>query len=52
MRPNIDEYFLNMARLIATRTTCSRRMVGAVLVDANDFVLSTGYNGLPKGIEH
>lgn len=52
MRPNIDEYFLNMARLIATRTTCSRRMVGAVLVDANDFVLSTGYNGVPKGIEH
>lgn len=52
MRPNINEYFLMMALLSSSRATCSRRKVGAVAVDANNFMLSTGYNGVPKGSNH
>lgn len=51
-RPSIDEYFLRMAKLVATRGTCSRRKVGCVLVDDMHHVLSTGYNGVPRGMPH
>lgn len=50
-RPNYDEYFMSMAYLAATRSTCLRRQVGAVLVK-NKHVLATGYNGPPKGMKH
>lgn len=50
-RPDNDEYFMEMAELIATRSTCVRRHVGAVLVK-DKRVLSTGYNGSPKGTQH
>jgi len=50
-RPSWDEYFLNIARLVATRSTCLRRKVGAVAVK-NKQVLATGYNGAPTGIRH
>lgn len=50
-RPSWDEYFLNIARLVATRSTCLRRKVGAVIVK-NKQVLATGYNGAPRGITH
>ncbi len=50
-RPSNDEYFMNMARLVATRSTCIRRQVGAVIVK-DKRVLSTGYNGSPKGSKH
>lgn len=46
-RPNWDEYFLNMATLVATRSSCMRNNVGAVIVKEKD-VISTGYNGAPK----
>lgn len=46
-----DEYFMNMAELAAKRSSCIRRQVGAVLVRDNQ-VLSTGYNGAPKGLEN
>jgi len=50
-RPSWDEYFMQMARLAATRSTCLRRKVGAVYVrDRN--VLATGYNGAPSGVAH
>jgi len=50
-RPTWDEYFMGIARLVATRSTCLRRQVGAVIVkDGN--VLTTGYNGTPAGITH
>lgn len=52
MRPSIDEYMLNMARVASTRATCSRRAVGAVITDKYNFILSTGYNGVPKGHTH
>ncbi len=50
-RPSNDEYFMNMAKLVATRSTCIRRQVGAVIVK-DKRVLSTGYNGAPKGSRH
>ena len=50
-RPSWDEYFLNIAKLVATRSTCLRRQVGAVVVK-NKQVLATGYNGAPSGITH
>lgn len=50
-RPNVDEYFMAMAELVAERSTCLRRKVGAVLV-RDKMVLSTGYNGAPKGLLH
>lgn len=52
MRPTIDEYFILIALAAASRASCLRRKVGCVIVDKNNFVLSTGYNGPPKGVEH
>jgi dCMP deaminase len=51
-RPEPDEYFLRMALLVATRSTCPRRSVGCVLVDKHNHILATGYNGVPKGVVH
>ena len=51
VRPSIDEYFMMMAFLVATRSTCIRRKVGAVIVK-DKRVLSTGYNGPPRGMAH
>ncbi|MBD3296282.1 MAG: cytidine deaminase [Candidatus Omnitrophica bacterium] len=50
-RPSWDRYFLNIAELVATRSTCLRRQVGAVAVKEKQ-ILATGYNGAPTGIEH
>jgi dCMP deaminase len=50
-RPSWDEYFLDMAQLVAKRSTCLRRHVGAVLVK-DKRILATGYNGAPRGLVH
>jgi dCMP deaminase len=50
-RPSWDEYFMRIAHLVSTRSTCLRRKVGAVIVK-NKQVLATGYNGAPTGITH
>ena len=50
-RPSWDEYFIEMAHLVAKRSTCLRRNVGAVLVK-DKRILATGYNGAPSGLEH
>lgn len=52
MRPAIDAYFMDMAKLVATRSTCIRRSVGCVLVDERNHVLATGYNGVPARMPH
>jgi|TARA_B100001741_G_scaffold43230_1_gene31315 dCMP deaminase len=44
-------YFMNIAREVATRSTCSRKHVGAVIV-RDKTILSTGYNGSIKGLPH
>jgi len=51
MRPTIDEYFLEIAKVVATRSTCLRHHVGAVIAK-NKHIISTGYNGSPRGSPH
>lgn len=51
IRPSIDSYFISIARVVATRTTCLRNKVGAVIVRDKQ-ILATGYNGAPSGTEH
>ncbi len=48
---NKDSYYMSMTKLIASRSTCVRRNVGAVLVK-NDHIIATGFNGTPKKIKH
>jgi dCMP deaminase len=48
-RPDWQTYFMRMADLVSTRSTCKRRKVGAVITLENR-VLSTGYNGSPSGL--
>jgi dCMP deaminase len=50
-RPTWDEYFMMMAKLTATRSTCLAFPVGAVIVKDRQ-VLATGYNGSPSGSAH
>ena len=50
-RASWDEYFMNIARVVATRATCDRKHVGAVLVKAKT-ILSSGYNGSIRGLAH
>jgi dCMP deaminase len=50
-RPGWDEYFMEITRLVAKRSTCLRRHVGALLVK-DKMILATGYNGAPKGLKH
>ena len=49
LRPDWDEYALGLARAVATRADCRRSKVGAVILDADHRVVSTGYNGAPAG---
>jgi dCMP deaminase len=50
-RPSWDEYFMNIARAVASRSTCSRRSVGSIVVK-DKRILATGYNGAPAGLRH
>lgn len=50
-RPSWDEYFIGIAKLVASRSTCLRRQVGAIAV-RDRRILATGYNGAPAGLAH
>jgi dCMP deaminase len=50
-RPSWTDYFMEITRLVARRSTCLRRQVGAVIVKDKN-ILATGYNGTPSGITH
>lgn len=50
-RPSWDQYFMEIADLVATRATCVRRRVGAILVK-DKRILCSGYNGAPSGVVH
>jgi dCMP deaminase len=50
-RPTWDEYFMKIAHLVAERSTCMRRRVGAIIVK-DKRIVSTGYNGAPRGLRH
>jgi dCMP deaminase len=52
MRPSRDQVYIDIAAVIARRSTCFRRSVGCVLVDVDGFILSTGYNGVAAGRPH
>ena len=50
-RPAWEEYFMDIALLVAKRSTCLRRAVGALIIK-DKRILATGYNGAPTGIRH
>ena len=50
-RASWDEYFMNIARVVSSRSTCPRKSVGAVIV-RDKTILSTGYNGSIRGMPH
>jgi dCMP deaminase len=52
MRISADECFMTIAFTLARRSSCIRRSVGCVLVDQNNHIVGTGYNGGPKGAPH
>lgn len=47
-RPSWEEYFIEIAKIVSSRSTCLRRRYGAVIVKDN-VIVSTGYNGAPRG---
>lgn len=52
-RPSWDEYFLNLAKATAQRSTCPSRKVGSVIVNPEtNQIISMGYNGAPRGTSH
>jgi dCMP deaminase len=51
IRPSWDEYFIAIAKVVASRSTCLRRRYGAVIVK-DQVIVSTGYNGAPRGSEN
>ncbi|KAG8168888.1 hypothetical protein KVR01_001637 [Diaporthe batatas] len=52
LRPGWDNYFMTLASLAARRSNCMKRRVGCVVVSHNRRVISTGYNGTPRGIRN
>jgi dCMP deaminase len=50
-RPDWDQYFMEIAHVVAKRSTCLRRQIGAVIVKDRR-ILTTGYNGAPSGLAH
>lgn len=51
IRPEWDEYFMDICDMVAKRATCLRRQYGAVIVKDN-IIVATGYNGSPRGEEN
>jgi len=51
LRPSWETYFMDITKLVSTRSTCLRRRVGAVMV-RDKRLLATGYNGVPKNLPH
>ncbi|OGX11116.1 MAG: cytidine deaminase [Omnitrophica bacterium RIFOXYB12_FULL_50_7] len=51
MRPGWDEYFMNIAKVVAMRANCMKRKIAAVIVK-DKRIISTGYNGTPRGIKN
>jgi dCMP deaminase len=51
VRPDWDDYFIEIAKVVSSRGTCLRRIYGAVIV-RDRVIISTGYNGSPRGMEN
>lgn len=52
LRPSWDAYFMSLSSLAAQRSNCMKRAVGCVLVGPSKRVISTGYNGTPRGVRN
>lgn len=52
MRKSWEEYFMDLAFMVSTRSTCDRAFVGCVLVNQDNRIISTGYNGSLSGNPH
>lgn len=52
MRKSWDEYFMDITKMVATRSTCDRAFVGCVIVNDDHRIVSTGYNGSVSGNPH
>lgn len=52
MRPTLQTYLLELAKVAATRATCSKRQVGAVIADTAKQIIAVAYNGVPAGQPH
>lgn len=52
MRQSHDRYYLEIAKTVSSRSTCIRRMVGCVIIDSGNHIISTGYNGVPRKAPH
>lgn len=52
MRPSLNAIMLGIAECLAQRATCSKLAVGCVLTDKHGRIIGSGYNGVPRGIEH
>ncbi len=50
-RPSWDQYYMDIARAVATRSNCQRRRVGALIV-VEKAIIATGYNGTPIGVQN
>ena len=50
-RPSFDEYFMTIAKSVSLRSSCIRRQIGAIIVKDHR-IISTGYNGTPRGIKN
>lgn len=51
-RPSWDEYFSELVKDIKARSTCTRRQIGAIIVNDKKEIISTGYNGVVRGAPH
>jgi dCMP deaminase len=51
-RPTLDDYYLQILEVLAERSTCKRRAVGAIITDERGRILGTGYNGVPRNVVH
>lgn len=51
-RPSVDATWYAVAETVAKRGTCTRKQVGACIIDADGVIVSTGYNGAPRGLPH
>ncbi len=52
MRKSWDEYFMEITEMVASRSTCDRAYVGCVIVNEENRIVSTGYNGSVSGNPH
>lgn len=49
VRPTKEQWYMAIARVVATRADCTRRQVGSIIVDTHEHIVATGYNGAPSG---